>query len=199
LTKEFYLLPTPQILQWLAAGQLGNRLVRSLRLWVLIDKLYSSQTNWANELPTPFTYSQLRDRLFAYRHPKSDKLQAQQITVQCGERNCICHRAFWEILFDQNCQQTESQWQDEIILLTGINQQELQKVLQEHPFATVHRSIRDDLKQLIQLGWLQSAEQRKYQCLAIEELPIPPIQATAAVNLPSNRLSHLTEKQSCES
>ncbi len=198
MTKEFYLSPTPQILQWLAGGQLGNRLVRSLRLWVLINKLYCSQTHWANELPTPFTYSQLRDRLFAYRHPKSDRLNAQQITMQCGERSCICHRSFWEILFDQNCQQTEGQWQDEIILLTGINQQELQKVLQEHPFATVHRSIRDDLKQLIQLGWLQSAEQRKYQCLAIEELPTPPIQPTAAAYLPSNRLSQLTEKQSWE-
>lgn len=198
MTKEFYLSPTPQILQWLAAGQLGNRIVRSLRLWVLIDKLYSSQTNWANQLPTPFTYSQMRDRLFAYRHPKSDKLNAQQIIAQCGEQNCICHQTFSDILFNRNFPQTESQWQHEIILLTGINQQQLEKILQEHPFATVHRSLRDDLKQLIKLGWLQSAAQGKYQCLAIEELPTPPIPPTTSASLPSNYLSQLTEKQTWE-
>ncbi|WP_254625674.1 hypothetical protein [Nostoc sp. TCL240-02] len=45
MTQELYLPPTSQILQWLAGGQLANRLVRSLRLLVLINKLYSSKTD----------------------------------------------------------------------------------------------------------------------------------------------------------
>ncbi|MBW4573301.1 MAG: TIGR03985 family CRISPR-associated protein [Tolypothrix carrinoi HA7290-LM1] len=204
MTQEFYLPPTPQILQWLAAGQLANRLVRSLRLLVLINKFYSSKTGWTDKIPTAFTYSQLRDRLFAYRHPKSDRLNAQQITVQCSERRCICHQTFWEIVFEQNFQQNEAQWQEQIILLTGINKEELQKVLQERPFATVHRSIRDDLKQLIQLGWLHPAGQGKYQYLAIEELPLLRTQSEAdsssslpkLTSLPS--LSDLCEQQTWE-
>ncbi|QMS86112.1 TIGR03985 family CRISPR-associated protein (plasmid) [Nostoc edaphicum CCNP1411] len=202
MTQEFYLPPTPQILQWLAGGQLANRLVRSLRLLVLIDKLYSGKTDWADKIPRVFTYSQLRDRLFAYRHPKNDRLNAQQITVQCSDIRCICHQTFSEIVFEQNFQQSEAQWLEQIILLTGINKEELQKVLQERPFATVHRSIRDDLKQLIQLGWLHQAGQGKYQYLAREELPQLPTQLEADSSLPKltslPSLSHLSEQQTWE-
>lgn len=210
MTQELYLPPTPQILQWLAGGQLANRLVRSLRLLVLINKFYSSKTDWADKIPRVFTYSQLRDRLFAYHHPKSDRLNAQQITVQCsdgcanakGDRSCICHQTFLEIVFKQNFQQNEAQWLEQIILLTGINKEELQKVLQERPFATVHRSIRDDLKQLIQLGWLHPAGQGKYQYLAREKLPLLPTQLEADSSLPKltslPSLSHLSEQQTWE-
>lgn len=202
MTKKFYLSPTPQILQWLAAGQLANRLVRSLRLLVLLNQLYASHTDWKDKLPTVFTYSQLRDRLFAYRHPKSDRLNAQQIATQCSDRSCICHQTFSEIVFEQNCQQSETQWQDEIILLTGIEQKELQEVLQERPFATVHRSIRDDLKQLVQLGWLYPAGSGKYRYLTSEELPRVPIAAETSSTLVAansqNSLCDLSEQQTWE-
>ncbi|QLE58535.1 TIGR03985 family CRISPR-associated protein [Nostoc sp. TCL26-01] len=200
MTKEFYLSPTPQILQWLAAGQLANRLVRSLRLLVLINKLYASQTDWRDKLPTVFTYSQLRDRLFAYRHPKSDRLNAQQIREQCSDHSCICHQTFAEIVFEQNFQQPDTQWQDEIILLTGIEQQELQDILQERPFATVHRSIRDDLKQLVQLGWLYLTDSGKYRYLAREELPNVPLAVSSSLPTTHNRnsLSDLSEQQTWE-
>lgn len=202
MTKELYLLPTPQTLQWLAAGQLANRLVRSLRLLVLINKLYASHTDWRGKLPTNFTYSQLRDCLFAYRHPKSDRLNSRQMTMQCSDRNCICHQTFTEIVFEQNFQQSETQWQAEIILLTGIEPPELQAVLQERPFATVHRSIRDDLKQLVQLGWLDAAGSGKYKYLTEEELPTIPIQvettSTSATPNSQHSLSDLSEQQTWE-
>lgn len=199
MTKGFCLSPTPQILQWLAAGQLANRLVRSLRLLVLINKLYGTQTAWTNELPLTFTYSQLRDRLFAGLHPKSDRLNAQQIAAQCGNFSCICHQTFSEIVFGQN-QLNEAQWQDEIILLTGIEPEGLQKLLQERPFATVHRSIRDDLKQLVKLGWLGSSKQGEYQSLAIKELPKPPTQAESTSSVPIDLLglSGLSQMQTWE-
>jgi CRISPR-associated protein (TIGR03985 family) len=197
LTQEFYLLATPQMLQWLAAGQLANRLVRSLRLLVLINKLYNSETGWKDKLPITFTYSQLRDRLFAAHHPKSEKLNAQQIATLCSERSCICHQTFAEIVFEQNFQQPDTQWEDEIILLTGIEQKQLQDTLHKCPFATVHRSIRDDLKQLVKLGWLYSPGQGKYRYLTKQELPKVSTSTLATTNN-LNSLSYLSEEQTWE-
>ncbi|KAF3890577.1 MULTISPECIES: TIGR03985 family CRISPR-associated protein [Nostocales] len=193
MTENSFLPPTPEILQWLAAGQLANRLQRSLRLWVLINKLYSSQTNWVNKLPTPFTYSQLRDCLFAYRHPKSDRINAQDITAQCSDRNCICHQTFSEIVFEQNFHLSVDKWQQSIIQLTGMSEEELQKALQQHPFATVHRSLRDDLKQLVRLGWLQITEIQKYRSVLIKDLPTPPTQTTPELSLFSLDLAQTWE------
>jgi len=175
LTEDCHLPPTPQIFQWLAAGQLANRLVRSLRLWVLINKLYGSP-NWANQLPTTFTYSQLRDRLFAYRHPKSDKLNVQEIIAQCDDRTCICHLTFSEIVFEQNSQLSVDQWQESMLHLTGMSEEKLLQMLQQRPFATVHRSLRDDLKHLVQQGWLQSTGTKSYSCVLVVGLPTLPEQ-----------------------
>jgi len=197
LTEDFHLPPTPQILQWLAAGQLANRLVRSLRLWVLINKLYGSQTNWASQLPAAFTYSQLRDRLFAYRHPKSDKLNAQEMTTQCGDRSCICHLTFSEIVFEQNFQLSVDQWQQSILHLTGMSAEELHKMLQQRPFATVHRSLRDDLKQLVQQGWLQSIEIGRYSCVLVADLPTLPDE-TATQTSTELSLASLDQAQTWE-
>jgi CRISPR-associated protein (TIGR03985 family) len=193
LTENFLLPPTPEILQWLAAGQLANRLQRSLRLWVLINKLYGSQTNWANKLPEAFTYSQLRDCLFAYRHPKSDRLNAQEITAQCGDRNCICHQTFSEIVFEQNCQLSFEQWQKSMLHLTGMSEEELQKMLQQRPFATVHRSLRDDLKQLVRQGWLQITETQKYRTVLVQNLPTLPTQTPTELSLFSLNLAQTWE------
>jgi CRISPR-associated protein (TIGR03985 family) len=170
LAEDFHLPPTPQILQWLAAGQLANRLVRSLRLWVLINKLYGSH-DWANQLPEVFTYSQLRDRLFAYRHPKSDKLNAQEIIAQCSDNNCICHQTFSAIVFESSFQLTIDKWQQSMHRLTQMTAEQLHQILQQHPFATVNRSLRDDLKHLVQQGWLQIIETGKYSCVSRDDLP----------------------------
>ncbi len=197
MTKEFHLSPTPQILQWLASGQLGNKLHRALRLWVLINKLYGSQTDWASKLPTAFTYSQLRDNLFAYSHPKSDKLNTQQITAICSDRHCICRQTFSEIAFKQNMHLSVEQWQQSMVQLAGITEEKLQQMLSQHPFATVHRSLRDDLKQLVKQRWLQSVGDGKYSCILLEDLPTLPIQ-TDSKPTTANSLSSLDLEQTWE-
>ncbi|MTJ51701.1 TIGR03985 family CRISPR-associated protein [Anabaena sp. UHCC 0253] len=164
--------PTPQILHWLAAGQLGNRLHRSIRLWVILNKLYGEE-NWIQELPKNFTYSQLRDRLFRYNHPKSETISTSQISANCGDNTCICHQNCGNILQTSNCYLSELEWQQEIIQLTGITPEYLAAQIQQSPFATVHRSLRDDLKQLVRLGWLQSPHKGQYQSLPTPELPTP--------------------------
>ncbi|BAZ81422.1 TIGR03985 family CRISPR-associated protein [Sphaerospermopsis kisseleviana CS-549] len=170
--------PTPQILHWLAAGQLANRLQRSIRLWVILNKLYGEE-NWTTDLAKKFTYAQLRDRLFSYYHPKSEKLNAEQITTKCQDPTCICHQSGWQIIQTANSHICQTQWQQEIQQLTGISSQQLHQQLQQPPFATVHRSLRDDLKQLTRLGWLQTVVKGEYQTLTKTELPAPTISATA--------------------
>ncbi|MEA5620756.1 TIGR03985 family CRISPR-associated protein [Cronbergia sp. UHCC 0137] len=164
--------PTPQTLHWLAAGQLTNRFQRSLRLWVLLDKLYGSQT-LAHDLTHIFTYSQLRDRLFAQEHPQSEQLTAQEIPLQCADLTCICHQTCWQILQKSNSILSLAEWEQEILPL-GITPKQLQTQLQESPFATVHRSLRDDLKYLVKQGWLLRTSPGHYTLRPSQELPQPP-------------------------
>jgi hypothetical protein len=49
-----------------------------------------------------------------------------------------------------------SEWLTEMAQLTGLAATELEQHLDQCPFATVHRSLRDDLKLLSQQGWLEA-------------------------------------------
>jgi CRISPR-associated protein (TIGR03985 family) len=171
--------PTPPILHWLAGGQIANRLHRAIRHWWILNQLYGIETQWTHELPKYFTYSQLRDRLFASTHPKSEKLNAPDITAQCSNFTCICHRTCIEILETSGLQISESQWPQEISQLSSIPLPDLQQQLQQRPFATVHRSLRDDLKHLTHLGWLRKTRTGQYECLPPREFPTPPNISTA--------------------
>ena len=172
--------PSPQILQWLAAGQLANRLPRSLRLWVLLTKLYGPLPNWETELPLEFTYAMVRDRLFAPRHGKSDNLTAKELVAGCADRACICHQPMADWLFSDQSEGFKADWTREVVQLTGIETKELNRILQLPPFATVHRSIRDDLKQLAQMGWLQRIRPGCYTCPPVKQRPLPPTNSAAA-------------------
>ncbi|CEJ42327.1 Uncharacterized protein apha_00169 [Umezakia ovalisporum] len=174
--------PTPQTLHWLAAGQLANRLHRAIRHWWILNQLYGIETQWAHSLPKHFTYSQLRDRLFAQTHPNSEKIDSQEITAKCRDFSCICHRTCVEILQTSGLHISETQWQPEILQITGLSPQHLQQQLQQRPFATVHRSIRDDLKQLTHLKWLRKISKGEYQCLPPSQLPTLPEITTAQPN-----------------
>ncbi len=194
VATRFIYPPSPQILQWLASGQLANRLQRSVRLWVLLTQLYGTESHWAHSLPKTFKYANLRDRLFSSSHPKSDRFNADQITTACPDITCICHRSLNELVFTPDTHQSAPEWQQEVIHLTGLSAKELEKQLQQsHPFATVHRSVREDLKQLCQTGWLASAGTGKYQCRSIPKLPTPPVS-----NRPTLTFAHLSESQTWE-
>ncbi|MCT7957928.1 TIGR03985 family CRISPR-associated protein [Laspinema palackyanum] len=179
MSSRFTYPPSPDILQWLAGGQLGNRLLRSLRLWVLLTKLYGERSPWAMDLPQPFGYPHLRDRLFAPTHGKSDLLTAEQLEYQCTDGGCICHRTVTELLL--TAEQSLESWMPDVIHLSGLASEELEFMMQQAPFTTVHRSIRDDLKQLAELGWLESVSRGKYHCISLQELPsLPALQRAIA-------------------
>lgn len=182
--------PTPPILQWLANGQLSNRLHRAVRLWRILYLLYSSEKAWAKILPQPFSYSQLRNRLYSLSHPKSDRLSAEEMAKGCKDPSCTCHHSLDRIMREADWGMDEGEWKKELQLLTGFTDEELQRELAECPFNTVHRSLRDDLKHLIAGGWLRAPVNRKYECVAPERLPTPPLQVTANANelaVPANQ------------
>ncbi|ARV60602.1 CRISPR-associated protein [Nostocales cyanobacterium HT-58-2] len=181
MTNSFPYLPTAEILHWLAAGQLANRLHRSMRLWVLLNKLYSEE-HWASSLPKIFTYAQLRDRLFSPTHSRSDKLSASQVVNSCQDLSCICHKSLQDWVFHTDTYLSKSEWQQAVVQLTGISTTDLEQQLQQYPFATVHRSIREDLKYLTQQGWLVAHSQGQYSCRPFQELPTPPTAISPAPN-----------------
>ncbi|MGL5080735.1 MAG: TIGR03985 family CRISPR-associated protein [Microcoleaceae cyanobacterium] len=171
MASYFAYAPTPEVLQWLAAGRLASRLQRSIRLWVLLNCFYSSEINWAKDLPQPFNYSDVRDRLFASTHPMSDRLSAEQIIAYCSDPVCLCHRSGQDCIETSISQHEMATWQQEVKRLTAWNPRELAQQLQEYPFATVHRTIRDDLKHLEKMGWLQKVKAGSYLCCAESAWP----------------------------
>lgn len=165
--------PTPEILQWLAAGKLAHRFGRSLRLWVLLQGLYSPEPNsW--ELSQVFEYTAVRSRLFAHNHPSSDRLSVKQVALFCGDRACLCHKTALDLVGSAIAPEAIPQWQQEVRQLAAWTAFQLQEELQQQPFATVHRSIRDDLKHLGKLGWLRVIGEGQYQCCPADCWPVPP-------------------------
>ncbi|NES93418.1 MULTISPECIES: hypothetical protein [Okeania] len=89
---EFSYSPTPEILDWLALGRLGDRLNRSIRLWVLLKYFYGKPNNLPAELPKYFTYIDFRKYFFSPEHQLSDHLTTEQIKTECRDKNCICKK-----------------------------------------------------------------------------------------------------------
>lgn len=170
--------PTAELLQYLAGGRLAMRFHRAVRLWVLLHRLYSTESRWITCLTQPFTYPDLRNRLFSEKHPKSDRLNAQAILTGCSDHGCICRNSVIQLLQNHFSPETWEEWQQQLQTLTGWSDTELQQQLGGHPFATVHRSLRDDLKFLTDLGWLESKNGSSYYGVNTPKLPIPSITNT---------------------
>ncbi|MGL4503867.1 MAG: hypothetical protein ACRCU2_32700 [Planktothrix sp.] len=120
--------------------ELAMRFHRAVRLWVLLHCLYGIESRWISHLPQPFTYPDLRNRLFSEKHPKSDRLNAQAILAGCSDHGCICHDSVINLLQDHFSPETWGEWQQQLKTLTGWSDTELQQQLEGYPFATVHRN-----------------------------------------------------------
>ncbi|NEQ53293.1 MAG: TIGR03985 family CRISPR-associated protein, partial [Leptolyngbya sp. SIO3F4] len=151
----FNYLPTPNFLYKLAKGRLTERLQRAVRLWVLLHRLYGPE-DWAHQLPQPFRYRDLRDYLFASTHGRSETAKVTELIANC-DFNCCCQRSLTTWLVDSDPVFSLASWQQEIMNLSDLTPTALETALDSYPFATVHRSIRDDLSHLVELGWLTFA------------------------------------------
>ncbi len=98
MLSDFSYFPSPEILDWLALGRLGNRFNRSIRLWVLLKYLYGKTNNLAAKLPNNFSYIDLREEFFSPAHPLSDRLTTEQIKTECRDKNCICKKSVKELI-----------------------------------------------------------------------------------------------------
>jgi len=65
-------------------------------------------------------------------------------------------------------------WAVEMMHLTGISQSDWKAALLQAPFAVVHRSIRDDLKALVELGWLRQMGRGRFARVAPADWPLLP-------------------------
>lgn len=173
--------PSPEVLQWLAGGHLESRLLRTMRLWVLLTHFYGP-ANWSATIPAPFRYPPIRDHLFASSHSKDNELTATKLVQTCTDLSCICHQSLQTWLEDHD--QDIRSWSEKIRHLTGLSPEEIENLCHQCPFATVHRSLRDDLKHLSQMGWLHSQANGYYHWKPPEKWPAPPFfSAQTSLNL----------------
>jgi CRISPR-associated protein (TIGR03985 family) len=171
--------PSPSVLHWLGAGQLPSRLQRTVRLWVILQRLYGA-TTWAEPLPTRFRYADLRDRMFASTHPIAETLSYDKLLQACQGTDCLCQRSMAELVFTAETQQQRPDWLGQMERLTGLTAADLECQLVQRPFAVVHRSLRDDLRQLQALGWLQRSPKRgQWQMIAAAAAPMLPTSLAA--------------------
>ncbi len=174
--------PTPQILHWLAKGRLADRLQRSVRLWFLLRQLYG-ETNWSGQLPQPFRYADIRDRLYADTHGRTEIATVETLTQKC-DSTCCCGQSLAALLSKSTLEFSVADWQQDVSKLTDLAPKMLEGLLSQHPFATVHRSIRDDLTYLAELGWLVNKGQGRFHTLTSKKWPqIPKPQLKPLENL----------------
>ncbi|PZV22066.1 MAG: TIGR03985 family CRISPR-associated protein [Leptolyngbya sp.] len=169
---RFLYAPTPSVLHWLSEGQLASRLMRAVRCWVWLRQLYGGELA---RLPQPFTYGDLRDRSFAPSHPRADHASPEQIAYQCRGTACLCQHSAHDLLFHSQIGQAAGGWVANVAALSGLAQDPVEQSLALCPFATVHRTLRDDLKHLVALGWLAPAGRGKFQTLPSTAWPQPPV------------------------
>jgi CRISPR-associated protein (TIGR03985 family) len=171
---NFSYLPTPRVLHWLSGGQLANRLLRSVRCWVWLSLIYGDRTT-PTTLPEPFRYGDLRRIALAPSHPHDDTATVADMNRQCQGSHCLCQVPASELLFRRQPDLLPDDWIAEVSHLSGLSTTELEHQLGRCPFATVHRTLRDDLAWLAQRGWLTSAGRGKWAKVAPRRWPQCPI------------------------
>ena len=173
MLSDFNYPPTPEILDWLALGRLGDRFNRSIRLWILLKYFYGERNNLAAKLPKDFIYSDFREEFFSPKHPPSDRFTTEQIKTECPDKKCICKKSIKELIKVEISPLSIQEWQQQITDKMGGEVIEIE----QRPFAVVHRTIRDDLKYLAKLGWLKKSKTiaGQYQCQPQKNWPQPPM------------------------
>lgn len=174
--------PSPEILQWLSGGQFASRLLRSLRLWWLLNRLYGSECHWATELPKPFRYGALRDRLFAPSHSPVETGSVAVLVAACRGTDCVCQRSLRSFLTHCSWLQSLPEWIHTTAQGTGLTPATLEAHLDQAPFAVTHRSLRQDLALLAAQGWLEQVSYRGYSCLPASQWPPPPAEMMAKLD-----------------
>lgn len=157
------LLPSIELLQWLARGSLKQNLLRSLRLWVLIRFIY--HVDRADALEDRFTFAQWRSAFFSPTHPKGEEKPGLH------DHECACAKTARAWLFETQDEISEPQWRQAFRQHCAVSEPELEALLQTPLFAMTRRSLQADLKVLTELRWL---EQHRQSYVRVSQVPICP-------------------------
>lgn len=180
--------PAPTTLHWLSNGLLGSRFLRTIRLWYCLQNFYGPQPPLREPWPDTFSYPVWRDRLFAPSHDRQELATPEQILAACQGKPCLCQHTTLSLLWGST-PPTED-WQTELAQIAHLSRAELDRLLQDRPFATVHRALRNDLKALAEQEWLQKASRGYYRLRSPQDLPLPPEFQHQAVFSSSQPLAH---------
>lgn len=178
---QFLHIPTPRLLQWLSGGTLALRLRRTLRGWVWLRFLYGDGSSPLVDLPPTFRYGLVRDRLFAPSHPRADTATVADMEHRCRGSHCLCQTPTHVLLFQQHHHLDKADWVAELADLSGFSVEALEEELRACAFATVHRTLRDDLTWLTKLGWLESVGRGQWRKKAPQDWPPCPITSWRAM------------------
>jgi CRISPR-associated protein (TIGR03985 family) len=176
--------PSVALLQWLARGSLKQNLLQAIRLWVWLHLLYGPK-NRRLVLPESFTYAEWRDAFFSESHPKTD----EKPTLH--NINCPCAKLTATWLFADNGHLTQTTWErslshpdrsrwlhqqiqefEQALRQHGALPQDFKTLLNTRLFDRTGRSLRNDLKILVEIHWLKQDAQRYAR---VETFPVHPI------------------------
>lgn len=160
--------PNPKILQQLANGSIDQmqNLTRAIRLWVLLNWLYSDEGY--NAIANSFTYADWRAAFFGENY----KDEKQEDIANYPDPNCACNKTTqqWLIKWDVSVKEWRQSLQKEI----AISDRDLDELLAENLFAQVRKSLQNDFDLLVTRNWLQlitDAPGRSKNYRRIETIP----------------------------
>ncbi|MGC9504907.1 TIGR03985 family CRISPR-associated protein [Baaleninema sp.] len=156
--SHFEFSPHPKFLQQLTRGALAQHLLRAIRLWAELRWLYGSE---GAVLPEAFTYPQWRDRFFTKTHPKGEAIPPLH------DRRCACGKTAAQWLQPW----LTREWKQRLCQQAGLTEEQLAAVLQRRLFGVTRRSIFDDFRLLVELGWLQRQGRRFDRVAVFPEVP----------------------------
>ncbi|MEG3896465.1 MULTISPECIES: TIGR03985 family CRISPR-associated protein [unclassified Microcoleus] len=141
--------PNPKILQQLANGTLDQmqNLTRAIRLWVLLNWLYSDEGY--NALANSFTYADWRAAFFGDNY----KDEKQEDIANYPDPNCACNKTTqqWLIKWDVSV----NEWRHSLQKQIAISDRDLDELLAEKLFAQVRKSLQNDFDLLVSRNCLQ--------------------------------------------
>ncbi|MEH2295162.1 TIGR03985 family CRISPR-associated protein [Nostoc sp.] len=157
-------IPDVELLQCLGRGYLKQNLLRAIRLWVWLRSLYGSEgaslygdNQHRLILDDSFSYADWRNAFFSPTHPKGEEIPP------IHDSHCPCAKTVAQWLFSENTGIVASHWQKLILAHTGLNEPELNTLLQRRLFGVTRRSLQADLETLAKLGWLVYKYQKYYR------------------------------------
>jgi CRISPR-associated protein (TIGR03985 family) len=178
--------PSVPLLQWLARGSLKQNLLQAIRLWVWLHLLYG-KPGVKLDLPDPFSYADWRTVFFSHSHPVTDN------SPILHDVSCPCAKVAADWLFDPDFnlmmqgqrghnghgRQEQTRLFEQALLAHNVLPTALPELLQSNRlFAVTGRTLRNDLKILVDIHWLQSVGQ-KYR--RVNQFPDRPLNLPDAV------------------